>query len=67
MLISKFKTKAGKEYVSILVNPSQVKNFKNKNKKEFSKIVLALDYKIGLDKKKTITVAELFKKIPFNN
>ena len=67
MLISKFKTKSGKEYVSILVNPSQVENFKNKNKKEFSKIVVSLDYKIGLDKKKTITAGELFKKVPFNN
>ena len=67
MLISKFKTKTGKVYVSILVSPSFVKEIQNKNGKKFYKIVLADDFNIGLDKKKNVSVAELFSKIELNN
>lgn len=67
MLISKFKTKSGKIYVSILVSPSFVKEIKNKNNKTFYKITLANDFNVGLDKKKNISVAELFSKVELNN
>ena len=67
MLISKFKTKTGKTYVSILVSPSFLQEVINKNGKKFYKIVLADDYNIGLDKKANISVKDLFAKIKSNN